>query len=121
MAPTAEHEGKFYPTRFRERMAIQKKYDDISSCVVEKALMVTSDRPATPSLSKSKLRKRAWSESLPAKARIRFDSERINRESSSSEDSEQTSSAELEFATFIRKILRNILGFIIRIELVVEL
>ncbi|RCN32980.1 hypothetical protein ANCCAN_21204 [Ancylostoma caninum] len=54
MAPTAEHEGKFYPTRFRERMAIQKKYDDIFSCVVEKALMVTSDRPTTPSLSKSK-------------------------------------------------------------------
>ncbi|KAL6725764.1 hypothetical protein Aduo_007795 [Ancylostoma duodenale] len=96
MAPTAEQEGKFYPTRFRERMAIQKKYDDIFSCVVEKALMVTSDRPTTLSLGKNKLRKRAWSESLPAKARIRFDSERIVRESSSSEDSEQTSSAELD-------------------------
>lgn len=40
------------------------------------------------------LRKRAWSESLPAKTRIRFDSERGARDSSS-EDSVRTSTTEL--------------------------
>ncbi|KAK6744778.1 hypothetical protein RB195_011477 [Necator americanus] len=96
MAPTAEPEGKYYPTRFRERLSIQKKYDDIFSCVVEKALMDTSLRPVTPSTLRNKLRKRASSECLPVKTRVRFDSERCVRYSSSSEDSGRSSTTELE-------------------------
>ncbi|ETN69951.1 zinc finger, C2H2 type [Necator americanus] len=45
---------KYYPTRFRERLSIQKKYDDIFSCVVEKALMDTSLRSVTPSTLRNK-------------------------------------------------------------------
>ncbi|CAJ0596638.1 unnamed protein product [Cylicocyclus nassatus] len=87
-------------------MAIQKKYDDIFSCVVGKAFMDPSVRPSTPSAVKYRMRERAESECLPVNARVCFDSERTTP-SSYGDESETSSNSEPdeEEITFVERNL----------------
>ncbi|KAK6023444.1 hypothetical protein OSTOST_10772, partial [Ostertagia ostertagi] len=75
--PAAEKVDRTYTTRFRERIVLHKRYDDIFACVVKKALsddslLIASSRP---SKNRDELRTRSASETLSEKSRVCSDSE----------------------------------------------